>query len=485
MIPEMLSSPLAFLKAAAGVALPQATLQSFETWWQTTGGHISQAVDRLGTPWLRMFDSSGKRVDEILLPAEYWQMLYHGYRAGLVWRVFAEQSLLPFFELGYLTSFYDPGLYCPYTVSLATAVALEKYATPAVKNRFLPALLRRDDQVWQGATWMTEIKGGSDLGAAIETTAVAAGDHWRLNGEKYFASNVGAELAVVAARPQGAPQTVRGLALFLLPQFARDGRRNYLVRRLKDKIATRAVPTGEVELHDSEAYLLGTPEQGIYLILEVLNLSRVANSIASVALLQRVLAQAHAYAQQRHSFGRAIVEHPLLRKQFEEKWEQLQAAFALAWESARLLNGLWRESPPYSDRHALFRLLAHLAKYWTAEQAVQATKWAMEVFGGLGTLAEQGVERWLREAMILQIWEGTPHRQILDGLEVIERKAAHRLLQQHLQASAPIESLDELNQRIDHLLQLPEEQRQAQAETIFRELAALTAHLLHQQRRIT
>jgi len=202
-----------------------------------------------------------------------------------------------------------------------------------------------------------------------------------------------------------------------------------------------------------------------------------------VALLQRVLAQAYAYAQQRHSFGRAIVEHPLLRKQFAEKEEQLQAAFALAWESARLLNELWRESPPYSDRHALFRLLAHLAKYWTAEQAVQATKWAMEVFGGLGTLAEQGVERWLREAMILQIWEGTPHRQILDGLEVIERKAAHRLLQQHLQALAPVESLDELNQRIDHLLQLPQEQRQAEAETIFRELAALTAHLLHQQRR--
>jgi alkylation response protein AidB-like acyl-CoA dehydrogenase len=73
-------------------------------------------------------------------------------------------------------------------------------------------------------------------------------------------------------------------------------------------------------------------------------------------------------------------------------------------------------------------LLAHLAKYWTAEFAVDTAKWCMEVYRGLGTLAEYRVERWLREAMILAIWEGTAHRQILDGIEVMERKHAHKLL---------------------------------------------------------
>src|SRR5258707_9529293 len=164
---------------------------------------------------------------------------------------------------------------------------------------------------------MTEIKGGSDLGAAVETIARPAGDAWRLSGEKYFTSNAGAELAVVAARPEGSATGVRGLALFLVPRFRKDGELNYFVRRLKDKIATRSVPTGEVELKDSEGYLLGSADSGIYLILEVLNLSRVANSVVSVALAQRAMADALSFAEQPAAFGRPILDHPLLRTQVE------------------------------------------------------------------------------------------------------------------------------------------------------------------------
>ncbi len=249
-----------------------------------------------------------------------------------------------------------------------------------------------------------------------------------MSGEKYFTSNAGAELAVVAARPEAASAGVRGLALFLVPRFRKDGELNYFVRRLKDKIATRSVPTGEVELKDSEGYLLGSTDSGIYLILEVLNLSRVANSVVSVALAQRAMVGALSFAEQRTAFGKRILDHPLLRQQFEHRLTQLRLAFALAWESVQLLNDVWMERPPYSDRYHLFRLVAHLAKYWTAEFAVDTAKWAMEVHGGLGVLAEYGVERWLREAMILAIWEGTSHRQILDGLEVMERKRAHQML---------------------------------------------------------
>src|SRR6185295_12836746 len=106
-----------------------------------------------------------------------------------------------------------------------------------------------------------------DLGATVETTAHDAGDQWILNGDKYFASNIGAELAIVAARPEGAPKTPQGLALFLVPRYREDGQLNYFIRRIKNKIGTRSVPTGEVELRDSQAYLLGKQEWGIYLIL--------------------------------------------------------------------------------------------------------------------------------------------------------------------------------------------------------------------------
>jgi alkylation response protein AidB-like acyl-CoA dehydrogenase len=477
---DLLNSPIAYLDHYIGGMTPE--LREFEQWFAQSGQAISDAVDRAGTPWIRMHNIAGKRVDEICYPPEYGTMLRHGYRAGVIWRPFAEQSLLPAFRLIYLTSFFDPGLSCPYTVSLSTALPLEKYGHATLKERFLAPMLRRDDSVWQGATWMTEIKGGSDLGANVETLARRDGAGWRLTGDKYFASNAGAELAVVAARPEGAPAGVRGVALFLVPRYRQDGALNYTIRRLKDKIATRSVPTGEVELRDSEGYLLGAAEQGIYLILEVLNVSRVANSAGSVGVAQRALADAVSFAQQRVAFGKPVAEHPLMKHQIEQRAEGLQSALALAWEAVELLNEVWRERLPYSDRYHLFRLVAHLAKYWTAEFAAQTAKWCMEVHGGLGTLQEYRVERWLRESMILAIWEGTAHRQILDGLEVMERKRAHKLLFKHLAPHAAAGELSELEARVDAHLALPSERREAEAELLFRDLAAFAANALTQKR---
>jgi alkylation response protein AidB-like acyl-CoA dehydrogenase len=271
---------------------------------------------------------------------------------------------------------------------------------------------------------------------------------------------------------------VRGLALFLVPRYRQNGELNYFIRRLKDKIATRSVPTGEVELRESEGYLLGSADAGIYLILEVLNLSRVANSVVSVALAQRAMADALSYAEHRAAFGKPILNHPLLHHQFESRLNALRSAFALAWESVQLLNDVWMERPPYSDRYHLFRLMAHLSKYWTAEFAVDTAKWAMEVHGGLGVLAEHNVERWLREAMILAIWEGTSHRQILDGIEVMERKRAHKLLFQRLAEIAPSKELQDMESEVEQHLRLPAQEREALAEPIFRKLAVFTAETL-------
>jgi len=471
-------SPVSFLQGRLQHIHHRDVLEAEEAWWKSEGVAISDAIDRAGTPWLRMFDRLGKRVDEILYPPAYQTILRRGYRAGVVWRPLEEKSLLSTYLLMYTISFHDPGICCPYTVSLGTAAPLAKYGSAELQDRFLPQLSRKDDSAWQGATWMTEIKGGSDLGAAVETIARPAGDGWRLSGEKYFTSNAGAELAVVAARPEGASPGVRGLALFLVPRYRKNGELNYFVRRLKDKIATRSVPTGEIELKDSQGYLLGSTDSGIYLILEVLNLSRVANSVVSVALAQRAMVGALSFAEQRTAFGKRILDHPLLRHQFENRLTALQSAFALAWESVQLLNDVWMERPPYSDRYHLFRLVAHLAKYWTAEFAVDTAKWAMEVHGGLGVLAEYGVERWLREAMILAIWEGTSHRQILDGLEVMERKRAHQMLFRRLAEIAPSKQLQDLESEVEQHLKLPSTEKEAFAETLFRKLAAFTAETL-------
>jgi len=470
-------SPVSFMRELLGNQLPLLNvLRDYETWWEASGRAISTAVDRAGTPWVKMYDALGNRIDELMYPPDYRRMLMHGYTAGVVWRAFTD-GLPAAFMLGYVTSYYDMGLYCPYTVSLATAVTVEKYAPDIVRSDFLHSLLLRDTAVWQGATWMTEAAGGSDLGATVSTRARQTdGDRWVLTGEKYFCSNVGAELAVVAARPEGAPAGVRGLALYLLPRYREDGSLNYTIRRMKDKIATRSVPTGEVDLNDSEAYLLGQADQGIYLILEVLNLSRVANVIGSVAVIQRALSDAYQFASQRRAFGKPLIDQPLIRRQFDERLDLTQRAFALAWETIQIFSTVWMErAGAYSDAFHLFRLMVHLAKYWTAEIAVQTAKWSMEVHGGIGTLAEYGIERQLREAMIADIWEGPPHRQMLDGLEVMERRGAHHMLLDHLAPYVDASSVQEMRARIDAHLELSQYDREAGIEPLFHDLARFAA----------
>jgi hypothetical protein len=102
----------------------------------------------------------------------------------------------------------------------------------------------------------------------------------------------------------------------------------------------------------------------------------------------------------------------------------------------------------------------------------------MEVHGGLGVLAEYGAERWLREAMILAIWEGTSHRQILDGLEVMERKRAHKMLFRWLGKIAPSRELQDLESEVEQHLKLQAEEKEACAEPLFRKLAIFTAKTL-------
>jgi acyl-CoA dehydrogenase len=150
---DILRPPVQFLQQF-GICADQDWLREYEAWFEGEGQGISDAVDRAGTPWLRMFDQWGARVDEILYPPEYWRMLKHGYRAGVLWRVFEQNSLIPAYLLLYATGFYDPGLACPYTVSLSTVAPLSKYGDAELKARFLPRMLQRydndrdDDSVW-------------------------------------------------------------------------------------------------------------------------------------------------------------------------------------------------------------------------------------------------------------------------------------------------------------------------------------------------
>src|SRR3546814_7379616 len=153
---------------------------------------------------------------------------------------------------------------------------------------------------------MTEQAAGSDVGAAT-TTALRDGDAWRLYGDKWFFSNADADLALVLARPEGAETGTKGLGLFLMPRRLPDGRPNrYRIVRLKDKLGTRSMASGEIALEGATAWLVGEPNRGFVQMAEMINQSRLSNGVRSAGMMRRAVHEALCVARGRRAFGRPI-----------------------------------------------------------------------------------------------------------------------------------------------------------------------------------
>lgn len=381
-------------------------------------------IDHDAPPVLVSHDLDGRRVDRVRLSPVESALLPR--LAEILRPPYAGGSWHHHFAKGYLLA--DPGLYCILTITGQTAYALHKYA-PEHQGVIRDLL---SGSCW-GATWMTEIQGGNDLGAN-RASARHDADGWQIRGgDKYFASGAGlADYAITTARPEGAPAGPKGLALFLVPRLNHEGQLNFKVRRLKDKIATRAVPSGEVELEGSEAFLIGRPELGIYYTLETLTVSRIANAVASMGISQKAILEARERVRRRAAFGRIIGDHPLVRRDLVECALRQAGGLALAFHAVDLFDRAWHETPPYSPPYHHARLVSHLAKNRTAEHAGRVTALAMELFGGIGFLEEYAIARWHREALITPIWEGTSNIQALELIEAIHKKQAHEPLLEHL-----------------------------------------------------
>jgi alkylation response protein AidB-like acyl-CoA dehydrogenase len=378
---------------------------------------VADWVDRCAPPELVMHDLDGQRVDRARLDPAHARLLQD--LAFINRPPYQGGSWLHHYTLGFLLA--DPGLYCTLIVTNQTAYAIYKYAPE--HTAWLEKLL--SGQAW-GATWMSETQGGSDLGAN-RTIARMEGGAWRLYGEdKYFASNAGvADLAVVTARPQGAPPGPKGLALFLVPRLDEQEKLNYTVRRFKRKSATRAVPTGEVEFNGSQAYLVGQAELGIYYTLENLTVSRLANAVGAMGLARKAHLEALFRVQARTAFGKPLSEHPLVRYDLTDLAVRTAGGLALAFAAIQAFDRAWGERPPYTSAYHYARFLSHLAKNRTADHAAHCTQLAMELFGGVGFMEDFAVSRLHREALVTAIWEGTSNIQALDMLEAMQKKGAH------------------------------------------------------------
>ena len=196
--------------------------------------------------------------------------------------------------------------------------------------------------------FLTERQGGSDVGAN-STRAVRDGNEWRLHGEKHFCSNVDAEIFIVLARPDGAPEGPGGLATFIVPRLRDDGTVNgFRIRRLKPKLGTRGVPTAEVSLDGAVAWLASerpTPNErsqlserghrgGLGRMMEMVNGSRFGVALMGLGIHRRSFLEAAIYAAHREQWGQRIDRYPMVRETLVDLLVTLEGGLALTFECA-------------------------------------------------------------------------------------------------------------------------------------------------------
>lgn len=388
---------------------------------------VADYVDKVARPRLVTWGINGERVDGVWLdPAERQALEKLFKEFGVNRPPYRGGTWFDHYASLYLIS--DPGIACILTVTNQTAYALYKYGSKEQKE-LVRGMIGESSSVVYGATWFTELQGGSDLGANLVESYQLDGN-WRISGDtKYFASDAGlADYALVTARPRGAPEGAKGLGLFLVPRRDSAGKRNFDVRRLKDKSATASVPTGEVEFHGSEAHPVGDLRNGIYYTMENLMVSRLANSFGALGIARKAFLEAYFYSQKRTSFGKPLIEHPLVQRDLLDMEVYIEGALALAFKAVDQFERSWKDTPPYTSAYHYARLLTHIAKNVTADMSSHVTKAAMELLGGLGFLNEYPIERLHREALITPIWEGPSNIQALDMLEAMAKKKAHTTL---------------------------------------------------------
>ena len=329
----------------------------------------------------------------------------------------------------YLFSQAEFGLLCPVNMAGSSSELVRRYGSQEIKDMYLPAMLSQDmSELMRSAQFITEKAGGSDVGAA-ELKAVAADGHWRLYGEKWFCSNVSADVVVLLARPEGAEAGGKGLGLFLMPKTLPDGSRNsYRIMRIKDKLGSKSMASGEVILDGAVAYQLGDLNRGLKQMLEMVNSSRVSHLARAAGMMRRCLNEALAATRHRNAFGKAVIEHPLMQRQLMKLMVPTEQAL-----SALMYTGMVSHAEGDPKAEKLLRIMTPLAKYRACRDNITVATGAMEARGGNGYIEDWPNARLVRDAHLGVLWDGTSNINALDALQrSLKKERAHVNLRQDL-----------------------------------------------------
>lgn len=316
----------------------------------------------------------------------------------------------------YMTSYSDISVGCPLAMTHPIALLLASGKVPQdISQKYLPQFTRIDGKTAIGGTWATEKHGGSDIPATTTTATVQEDGAYRLDGHQWFASAAGFDrwITIKTARTEDG-----GIGLFLVPKYLNEDWDDEAaqelnpvdISQLKDKMGTKGLPTAEIELSGTTAYQLADGQGGLRMMMEGLGCSRVHNAMAAAGVMHRSYVEAVCWTSTRETFGKNLIEREGIQEDILKLKTEWLAGSALAFESARTFDASLSDKGDKNER-AWLRVVTALAKFATAERAVESSALALELVGGLGYTKDHALERIYRDSMVLRVWEGPTHIQ--------------------------------------------------------------------------
>lgn len=381
---------------------------------------------RLNLPRIDWYGAIGDRDDHVVHDHSYTASGDLIYGSKVVSRLARIGGLREGYAFHYLSNHCgDTGHNCPVICNYETARVLRSFED-FPDGEGIAARLEEPSfsNNWTAAQFLTEVQGGSDVGAN-DTLAWQANDGtWRIRGEKWFCSNANADVQVVSARFDATREGTRGLAMFLVPARKPDGTRNdFTLRRLKEKLGTRVLASAEIDYHDAYAISLGPVEDGFRNLMSlVIHHSRLALPLAMAGMLSRAYQLARSYADTRHAFGKAIIEYPLVQDNLAKVKTDLLAGTAATFAVIALQDELDTGEETRDERRAFCRLIANVNKTTWSTRILARMQDAAETLAGNAMIeTTSSMSRLLRDAITVEKWEGSQNTIRMQVLRDIRR----------------------------------------------------------------
>jgi alkylation response protein AidB-like acyl-CoA dehydrogenase len=412
-VPQLKSS-LELRMGAPLKARLQEKLDSFgrDVAWIIEPAVVNQERNR-EFPKLHSFDDVGRHVEHIEFHPDQEVASRSSWGSGILATPLNFEGAFEVAALFFLLSHVgEGGQACPIVCTLGLRRAIERRASPEIKERYLAGLTDSDaDSALRGSQFLTEVQGGSDVGANVTraTPDPEVPGAWRVSGEKWFCSVADADLFAVTARPESAGPGTKGLTCFVIPRSL-DGitPNGFRLRRLKDKLGTRALASAEIDFDRALAWPIGPLDEGFHVAVdELLNTSRWLNAVGSTGIMSRAYLEASSFAQHRKAFGVPILEFPAVREQLARMKIETSAALASTIALTELVGKIDAGTATKSDQN-VHRFLVNANKYVTSIVATDVVHRGIEVLGGNGTIEDfSPLPRLYRDAIVFESWEGT------------------------------------------------------------------------------